>query len=87
MQVILDRNLCKQRDLSCETCFANHLTQNDFPKATCYLSTKDTKQPGFVFKIYDRDESIKTLVIKEENLLPALVSWIQLWEQQSGPVI
>ena len=87
MQVILDRSLCKRRDFSCETCFASHLVQNDFSQAACWLSTADTQRPEFLFKIYDRDQSIKTLVIKQENLLPALVSWMELWEQQAGPVI
>ncbi|HLD93628.1 MAG TPA: hypothetical protein VI703_05465 [Anaerolineales bacterium] len=87
MQVILDRNLCNRRDSSCDTCFANHLVQNDFPHATCWLSTLDTQRPEVVFKIYDCDHSIKTLVVTQENLLPALTSWTELWEQQCGPLI
>lgn len=87
MQIILDRRLCNRRDPVCESCFANHLISDDFAQATCWLSTAETKRPEFIFKIYDRDQSVKTLVVKEENLLPALVSWTELWEQQAGPVI
>jgi hypothetical protein len=87
MQVILDRNLCNRREFSCESCFADHLVHDDFANASCWKSAAQDKRPEITFKIYDRDESIKTLVVKQENLLPALVSWIELWEAQSGPVI
>ncbi len=87
MLIVLDRNRCTRQDYACETCFANHLVQNDFTQATCWLNTVDTERQEFIFKIFDRDQSIKSLVVKQENLMPALVSWIELWEQQSGPVI
>jgi hypothetical protein len=87
MQVVLDRSLCNRRDFYCETCFADHLVQNDFANADCWQTTDETQRPEFLFKIYDRDQSIKTLVVKQENLLPALVSWMELWEKQAGPVI
>ncbi|MEX1248414.1 MAG: hypothetical protein WEA61_08020 [Anaerolineales bacterium] len=48
---------------------------------------KDTQRPELVFHIHDRDQSIKTLVVKEENMNEALASWLWLWEQQAGPVI
>jgi hypothetical protein len=87
MQVVLDRSLCNRREFSCEACFADHLVQNNFCEASCWKSSADPDRSEFLFKIYDRDQSIKTLVIKQENLLPALVSWIDLWENQAGPII
>lgn len=87
MLIVLDRNKCTSQDHACESCFANHLVQNDFQSAKCWQETGNTDGSDFVFKIYDRDQSIKSLVVKQENLMPALVSWIDCWEQQSGPVI
>jgi hypothetical protein len=87
MLIVLDRNRCTSQDHACESCFANHLVHNDFDKATCWQKTEDSQRSDFIFKIYDRDLSIKSLVVKQENLMPALVSWIECWEQQSGPVI
>jgi len=47
----------------------------------------NTNRAELVFKITDRDHSLKTLVVKEENFNGALTSWICLWEQQAGPII
>lgn len=87
MLIILDRTRCTKEEHACETCFANHLVANDFSKATCWQSTSENDRPEFIFKILDRDQSIKKLVVNQENLMPALISWIECWEQQSGPVI
>jgi len=87
MQITLDRNLCSCRDHFCVSCFASHLVRNDFLKASCWLGSATPERPELIFKIHDRSQSVKTLVVKQENLLSALVSWMELWEQQAGPVI
>lgn len=86
MNVYLDRNLCKRR-AGCETCFASHLLSEDFQLADCALSVQDTQRAELVFRIRDRDDSLKTLVVKDENMNAALTSWVWLWEQQAGPII
>ena len=86
MNVFLDRNSCNRR-AGCEACFANHLLSHDFQSAACALDEADTQRPEWVFKIRDRDESLKTLVVNEENFNQALTSWVCLWEQQAGPII
>lgn len=87
MQATLDRRICKQLQPACEQCFAGHLARNDFESAECAVKVLHTQRPELTFKIYDRDGSIKTLVITKENRAQALVSWFSLWEQQAGPVI
>lgn len=86
MNVFLDRNLCNRR-AGCESCFSIHLLNSDFDEATCALDVVETQRPEVVFRIHDRDDSIKTLVVNDENKNQALASWIWLWEQQAGPVI
>jgi len=86
MNVFLDRNRCKRR-AGCEACFARHLLSEDFHLADCALTVEDTHQPELVFRIRDRDQSLKTIVVKDENYDQALTSWIWLWEQQAGPII
>ena len=86
MNVFLDRSLCNRR-ADCEACFGNHLLSEDFHLADCILHTRDTQRPELVFKIRDRDQSLKTLVVKNENFDQALASWVWLWEQQAGPII
>lgn len=87
MQIILDRKLCRRPQTSCEPCFSEHLRKNDFEVAECVVTARQTKRPEFSFKIYDRDASIKTLIVTDENRSLALKSWGSLWEQQAGPVI
>lgn len=87
MHVVLDRNLCSNAGSGCEVCFATHLACGDFESANCAVSIVDTQRPEYVLRVQDRDQSIKTLVVKEENMNEALASWLWLWERQSGPVI
>src|SRR3990172_7298287 len=86
MYAVLDRRNCGHLQCICEPCFAEHLRRNDFDTAECVLSVRRDDRPESVFKIYDRDEIIKNLVITPENIDQALNSWISLWEQQAGPV-
>ena len=86
MHIFLDRNLCN-RLVGCEACFANHLLSENFSQADCVQKVANTNRAELVFKITDRDHSLKTLVVKEENFNGALTSWICLWEQQAGPII
>lgn len=87
MHVLLDRNLCKRTASGCEVCFATHVACGDFDSADCIVNVVDTQRPEIVFRIQDRDQSVKTLVVKEENMNEALASWLWLWERQAGPVI
>lgn len=87
MDIFLDRSQCDRWSSGCEICFATHLRCQDFDHAKCMVRVKDTQRPELVFHIHDRDQSIKTLVVKEENMNEALASWLWLWEQQAGPVI
>ena len=87
MYVVLDRRLCKSQQSVCEKCFATHLRNEDFELADCAVSVNRQDRAELVFNIYDRDASFKSLVVKEENLKKALLSWISLWEEQSGVVI
>lgn len=86
MHVFLDRNLCT-RNSGCEICFATHLRCQDFQKATCLVSAEEDERAETIFHVQDRDGSIKSLVVKPENINEALTSWIWLWESQSGPII
>ncbi len=87
MQIILDRKLCNPLQRTCEPCFAEHLRRNDFEAANCAVTVRQTKRPEISFKIYDRDASIKTLIVTDENRIQALKSWMTAWEEQAGPVI
>ena len=87
MQVTLDRRNCKRLPCVCEACFSEHLRSSDFENADCSLSVRTNHRPELTFKVYDRDASIKTLVVTKENMKQALNSWIAVWEYQSGPVI
>lgn len=86
MHIFLDRNLCN-RLVGCEACFANHLRSDNFAQADCVQNVVNTHRAELVFRITDRDHSLKSLVVKEENFNVALSSWICLWEQQAGPII
>lgn len=87
MQVILDRRKCSHPQGHCDVCFGDHLAREDFNAADCCVMAHDDGRPEALFKIYDRDESIKTLVVKDENLGRALESWLHLWEEQAGVLI
>lgn len=87
MQVILDRRKCSYPQVHCDVCFADHLAREDFDSADCKVMVHDDGRPETLFKVYDRDESIKTLVVKDENLGRAYESWLHLWEEQAGVVI
>ena len=87
MQATLDRRSCTRLPEICEQCFAEHLQTNDFETADCAVTVARNRRPEFTFKIYDRDGSIKTLIVTRENRSLALISWMALWEQQAGPVI
>ncbi len=86
MNIFLDRSKCK-RQAGCEACFSNHLLCEDFDQADCCQALSDTQRPELVFRVRDRDQSIKTFVVNDENRNLARSSWIWLWEQQAGPVI
>lgn len=87
MRVILDRSNCIRWQGSCEACFANHLTKREFDTTDCVLDVEEDGRPEIVMKIYDRDGSIKSLVVNEENFGKAYDSWLLLWEEQAGLVI
>lgn len=87
MLVFLDRNQCKHWQSGCEACFAGHLRRKDFHHSDCLQSVVYTQRPENVFTIRDRDQSLKTLIVKQENMQAALSSWVDVWEQQAGPVI
>lgn len=82
MKVVLDRRYCNRWQASCEACFAGRLTQHNFDVADCALSVEDDAQPEISFKIFDRDGSVKHLVINAENAGDAYNSWLQLWKDQ-----
>jgi hypothetical protein len=87
MNIVLDRRLCNRSQIECETCFASHLAKGNFNRAECVLEIIDTGRTEFVYKIYDRDKSIKNLTVTGETFGKALDSWQKLWEEQAGPVI
>ena len=87
MNIVLDRRLCNRRQIECEACFAGHLTKRNFNQAECALEITETGRTEFAYKIYDRDNSIKSLIVNRETFDKALDSWLQLWEEQAGPVI
>lgn len=72
---------------ACEQCFAEHLRTDDFESADCAVKITRDQRSELAFKIYDRDGSIKTLIVTAENRAGAMFSWMSLWEQQAGPVI
>jgi hypothetical protein len=87
MQVILDRSQCQRPHSSCAVCFGEHLRKVDFKGAPCHVSMVREGRPVIVFKIYDRDGSIKVLVVTPFNRSKAESSWLKLWEAQAGPII
>jgi hypothetical protein len=87
MKIVLDRRFCTRWQASCEACFASRLTKGDFEVADCALSVSDNHRPEISFKIYDRDGSVKDLVVNAENAPKAYDSWLLLWEEQAGLVI
>ncbi len=87
MYIVLDRSLCKKPKDTCLRCFGGHVRNEDFATADCIVSLDHQDRSELVFSIFDRDQSFKNLVVKEENLKQALDSWIALWEEQAGPII
>ena len=87
MNIVLDRRLCNRKQIECEACFAGHLAKGNFNQVECVLEVTDTGRVEFAYKIYDRDNSIKNLIVNWETFGKALESWLQLWEEQAGPVI
>jgi hypothetical protein len=87
MQVVLDRSQCQRPHSSCAACFGEHLRKVDFKGAPCLVSMVREGRPVIVFKIYDRDGSIKVLVVNPFNRRQAESSWLKLWEVQAGPLI
>lgn len=82
MKVVLDRRYCNRWQASCEACFAGRLTHGNFDVADCALSVEDDARPEISFKIYDRDGSVKNLVVNAENAGEAYDSWLLLWKEQ-----
>lgn len=87
MFIVLDRRLCAQKNDFCENCFSSHLRWENFNKSNCIVSIDLQDRAELVFNIFDRDDSFKRMVVKEENLDQALHSWFSLWEEQAGPII
>lgn len=87
MQITLDRNLCSRTPILCELCFADHLRKSNFEAAECAITINHNSRPEVCFKIYDRDDSIKTMVVTDENRVEVFNSWMTAWEQQAGPII
>ena len=87
MRVILDRTKCSRPLDECCRCFSSHLAKDKFASADCAIQCVENGRPEILFKIYERDGSIKSLAVNAENIAAVFESWQLAWEAQAGPII
>jgi hypothetical protein len=87
MRVILDRSKCSRQPAACPVCFAGHLATGDFTSADCAMQSIENGRSEILFKIYERDGSIRSMVVNAENIAAVFDNWQLAWEVQAGPII
>lgn len=84
MRIYLDRRGCPCWSAACETCFSwNYLREEILPNY-CLVDVQEDFRPARTFYVQDRDGSVKTIIVNEQNWADFYDAWQLAYAEQQA---